>query len=72
MATLKFKISPEAIRKANNSLIIKGIDSSVRDNYSGVITTRTIVGGSVKIREISKQEINDAYAKALKQYAAKL
>lgn len=72
MAKLNFKISPETIRRANNNLILKGIDNHVRENYTGVITTKTIVGGSIKIREISKKEINDAYAKALKQYAQKL
>lgn len=72
MKTLKFKTSAETIRKANNSLMISGVNFNVRNNYSGVITTRTIQNGVVQIREISKEKINEAYGKSLKEYAEKL
>jgi hypothetical protein len=72
MKTLKFKTSTETIRKANISLMASGINSSVRNNYNGVITTRTILNGVVQTREISKEKINEAYGKSLKEYAEKL
>ncbi|WP_119080282.1 hypothetical protein [Chitinophaga alhagiae] len=70
--TLKFKTSPEAIRRANSNLVLKGVDFSTREKYTGIITAKTVFNGSVKIREISKDKINEAYAKSLKQYAEKL
>ena len=72
MKTLKFKTSPETIRKANSSLVVSGVNFNVRNNYSGVITARTILNGVVQIREISKEKINEAYGKSLKEYAEKL
>ncbi|GIQ58894.1 MULTISPECIES: hypothetical protein [Flavobacterium] len=72
MKPLKFKISPEAIRKANTSLVNNGIDLRVRDNYRGIITVRTNLNGVLRVREISKQKIIEAYDKSLKDYAAKL
>ena len=72
MKTLKFKISPETIRKANYSLVVSGINLNVRNSYSGVITARTTLNGIVQIREISKEKINEAYGKSLKEYAEKL
>ena len=72
MKTLKFKTSPETIRKANYSLVVSGINLNVRNSYSGVITARTTLNGIVQIREISKEKINEAYGKSLKEYAEKL
>lgn len=40
-------------------------------NYKSVITVKTIINGIVKIREISRAEINEVYGKSLKEYAAK-
>ena len=72
MKTIKFKISTVTIRKANNNLIVSGVDTSVRDSYNGVITARTVVNGFVHTREISKEKINESYGKSLKEYAEKL
>lgn len=73
METLNFKkISPGTIRSANNDLMLNGVDFSARKHYRGKITVKTTVNGVVNIREISKEEINEAYAKALEEYAEKL
>ena len=72
MKTLKFKVSPETIRKANESMIATGVNSRIRENYTGIITTRTTLNGVVKIREINKDKINGAYKKSLIEYAEKL
>lgn len=72
MKTLKFKISPETIRRANHSLIVEGVELKVRENYTGVITAKTTLNGVVRMREISKEKINQAYEKSLKEYAEKL
>jgi len=72
MRPLKFKISPNAIRKANISLVNNGVDLRVRNDYRGVITVKTNLNGVVRIREISKEKIIEAYDKSLKDYAAKL
>lgn len=72
MKTLKFKISPDTIRKANNNLVNTGISFRIKENYSGVITARTNLNGIVNIREISREKINEAYEKSLNEYAKKL
>lgn len=72
MKSLKFKTSPETIRKANKSLVVSGISFKVRNSYSGVIIARTSLNGVIKTREISKEKINEAFGKSLKDYAEKL
>jgi hypothetical protein len=72
MKTLKFKRSASTIKKANRNLMISGVNFDVRNNYSGIITTRTLLNGVVIFREISKEKINEAYGKSLKEYAEKL
>lgn len=68
----KLKVTTESIRRANSNLVAKGIDFTVRYNYNGVIVARTTLNGIVKVREISKEKINEAYEKSLKLYAEKL
>jgi len=73
MEELKFKISPGTIRKVNRMLIANNdVRSENAGNYKGVITVKTIIDGIVRIREISREEINEAYGKSLNEYAAKL
>ncbi|MEO4006250.1 hypothetical protein [Flavobacterium sp. CAU 1735] len=73
MQELKFKISPGTIRKVNRMLIANNdVCLENTGNYKGVITVKTIINGIVRIREISRAEINEAYGKSLKEYAAKL
>ncbi|KPH11848.1 hypothetical protein [Chryseobacterium sp. ERMR1:04] len=72
MKKLNFKISPSTIRKANKNLIFNGIDASVKEAYTGIITARSRLNGVVKVREISKDKISEAYGKSLKSYAEKL
>ncbi len=71
MNTLNIKISPQTIRKANSSLVLSGVNS-IKEHFSGVITVRTTLNGIVKIREITKEKIKEAYGKSLKEYAEKL
>jgi hypothetical protein len=72
MRTLKFKISPDTIRKANRTLIVKGVDFHVKNSYVGVITTRIILNGVEVVREISGDKIKEAYGKSLREYAEKV
>lgn len=69
---MRFKIALETIRKANNNLIKKGITAKDTENYRGIITVTTNLNGIVTTREISKDMINEAYGKSLKEYATKL
>lgn len=72
MKTLKFRVSPTAIRKANNSLRISGVNMNVKESYSGVITAKTVLNGVKNVREISGDKIKEAYGKSLREYTAKL
>ncbi|THF50622.1 hypothetical protein E6C50_10390 [Flavobacterium supellecticarium] len=68
MQELKFKISPGTIRKVNRMLIANNdVRSENVGNYKGVITVKTIIDGIVRIREISREEINEAYGKSLNE-----
>lgn len=62
------KVFLSTIRKANKKLILTGISDDIRNNYTGIITAKTISNGIVKVREINKEKINEAYAKSLKEY----
>ena len=68
----KLRVTTESIRRANISLVARGVDFTVRHNYSGVIVAKTNLNGVVRVREISKERINESYEKALKMYAEKL
>jgi len=72
MKTLKFRVSPEAIRRANNSLRVKGINVITKDSYNGIITAKTVLNGVRNVREISGERIKEAYGKSLREYAEKL
>ena len=72
MRTLKFKISPDTIRKANRALIIEGVNFHVKNSYAGIITTRIILNGVEVVREISSDKIKEAYGKSLREYAEKV
>lgn len=66
-----FKLSLNAIRKANERLVSHGSLVAYSAKGSG-IAVRTRVDGVEKVREISKSEINKSYSKALKSYATKI
>lgn len=68
----KLRVTTESIRRANSSLVARGVDFTVKHNYSGVIVAKTNLNGVVRVREISKERINESYEKALKMYAEKL
>jgi len=68
----KYKVTTRAVRKANDSLVSRGLDNSVRSKYSGVVTVKHAYNGIEKKREISKEALNLAYKKSLVDYAQKL
>ena len=68
----KIRVTTESIRRANSSLVARGVDFTAKHNYSGVIVAKTSLNGVVRVREISKDRINESYEKALKMYAEKL
>jgi hypothetical protein len=68
----KLRVTTESIRRANSSLVARGIDFTAKHNYSGVIVAKTNLNGVLKVREISKEKITESYEKALKMYAEKL
>lgn len=68
----KLRVTTESIRRANSSLVARGVDFTVKHNYSGIIVAKTNLNGVVRVREISKERINESYEKALKMYAEKL
>lgn len=72
MKALKFVKNSNSVRNANKSLIVNGVSSNTKRNYSGVITIRTTTNGVIQTKEITKDKINTAYEKSLKEYAEKL
>ena len=73
MRPLKFKINPETIRKANRISVVRNNNNiSENNSYTGVITARIIVNGVEQSRELSRESIDMAYLKSLKEYAEKL
>ncbi|MEY2923093.1 MAG: hypothetical protein RL108_1719 [Bacteroidota bacterium] len=68
----QLKVTTESIRRANSSLVARGVDFTVKHSYSGVIVAKTNINGVLRVREISKEKINESYEKALKMYAEKL
>lgn len=68
----KLRVTTESIQRANSSLVARGVDFTVKHNYSGIIVAKTNLNGVVRVREISKERINESYEKALKMYAEKL
>ncbi|MBV8252676.1 MAG: hypothetical protein JO154_08715 [Chitinophaga sp.] len=76
MERRNYQVSLEAIRNANRELILNGLDPAIKENEdynkNGFITIKTIVDGIVTTKELSKEEIKNAYAKALKEYEEEL
>ncbi len=66
-----FKLSLNAIRRANEKLATHGSIVSYSAKGDG-ITVKTRIDGVERIREISKNDISNSYSKALKSYAAKI
>ncbi|MFN3782538.1 MAG: hypothetical protein ACK4R6_01355 [Spirosomataceae bacterium] len=64
----KLKVTTESIRRANSSLVSNGI----KQNYNGTIVAKSTINGIIRIREISKDKINESYEKALRMYGEKL
>ncbi len=76
MEERNYRVSIETIRRVNRELILNGLDPNSIENWNynnhGVITIKSVVGGVMKTRDLSKEEIKIAYAKALKQYEEEL
>ena len=72
MKTIKFKVNPKIIREANRISVVENRRLSDNTSYNGVVTARIVLNGVEKTRELSRQDINDAYLKSLQEYAEKL
>lgn len=69
----EYRILSRSVKRANDNLIAKGVSSSSQKILKGgVIVVKTYIDGAINIREISKDKINEAYEKSLKDYAEKL
>ncbi|MFL0161976.1 hypothetical protein [Aquirufa salirivi] len=62
------KVTTESIRRANS----KGVDFNKMHHYKGIIVVKTNLNGIIRVREISREMINEAYAKSLRHYAEEL
>ncbi|WP_156510982.1 MULTISPECIES: hypothetical protein [Emticicia] len=71
MGKSDFRLSLNAIRKANERLVSHGNIVTYSAKGAG-ISVKTRVDGVEKVREISRSEINKSYSKALKSYATKI
>jgi len=68
----ELKVTARSIRRANNTLVEKGIDFTKVTNYEGVLVTKTSLNGVIKVREVSNKKIKEAHEKSLRSYAEKL
>ena len=66
-----FKLSLNAIRRANEKLVTHGSVVAYSAKGDG-IAVKTRINGVDRIREISKNDISKSYSKALKSYATKI
>ncbi|MDF5690752.1 hypothetical protein [Aquirufa aurantiipilula] len=62
------KVSAESIRRANS----KGVDFNKMQHYKGIIVVKTNLNGTIRVREISREMINEAYEKSLRHSAEEL
>ncbi|MHA8087342.1 hypothetical protein [Aquirufa sp. Wall-65K1] len=62
------KVTTESIRRANS----KGMDFNKMHHYKGIIVVKTNLNGIIRVREISREMINEAYEKSLRHYAEEL
>lgn len=67
-----FKLSLNAIRKANEKLSTYGSGIAYSAPKNAGITIKTRIDGVERVREISKSDISKSYSKALKSYATKI
>lgn len=65
---VRFRISTNTVRKANELLISKGAPKKLNGTCNKSITVEYKLGRSVKTRNIKKSDINRAYQKALNEY----
>lgn len=69
---LKYRVSSNTIRKANQSLIRKGISEKVRNSYNGDITVQVTFKDGIKTKVFSNNEIKTEFGKALITYAERV
>lgn len=64
-------ISTESIRKVNEQMIQKRtLEKLANMNFTGVINLRYTINGKEYTKEITEEEIDSAYGKALKKHIA--
>ena len=62
------KVTTESLRRSNS----KGMDFNKMHHYKGNIVVKTNLNGIIRVREISREMINEAYEKSLRHYAEEL
>lgn len=69
----EWTISSESIQKVNEQMIQKRTLEKLENmDFTGIITLRYTVNGKEYVKEITEEELNSAYGKALKKHIAQL
>ena len=68
----KYKISSDLIRKANSSLMKRGISENVMKTYNGHIQVEYRTKNGLVTKSFSNSDIKEAYEKALNIYAERV
>jgi hypothetical protein len=69
---IKYKISSDLIRKANSSLMRRGISDNVKRTYNGNIQVEYRTKNGLITKSFSNSDIKEAYEKALNSYAERI
>ena len=69
---MKYKISQNTVRKANKTLIQKGITEKTRNNYNGNINVKVKTKTGYITKSFSNSDIKTAYEKAKNIYAERI
>ncbi|MBB1149864.1 hypothetical protein H4K35_06905 [Myroides sp. NP-2] len=59
------KVTSSNIKRANEKLATNGVREETLNNFSGKLQVKIYVSGVVKTREITKENISNAYKLAL-------
>lgn len=72
MSFKKYKVTSGVIRRANSSLIRKGISETTRNSYDGDINVRYHSKKGFVVKSFSNSDIKSAFEKALSSYEQKI
>jgi|AntDeeMinimDraft_5_1070356.scaffolds.fasta_scaffold03371_4 hypothetical protein len=68
----KYKVSSDVIRKANSSLMRRGVSENVKRTYNGNIQVEYRTKNGLITKSFSNSDIKEAYEKALNVYAERI